>query len=87
MIRPDLQGRRNPATGVLPSLFDAVQTDHFQAGAIDEERNTIQIAHADEVSAVFDERDKLLAAQPRRACDRVISRTIFDAPTTLPAHL
>ena len=38
-----------------------VEPDHRQAGAVDEERNAVQVADADEVGAVLDERDELLA--------------------------
>ena len=38
-----------------------VEADHLQAGAVDEERNAVQIAHADEVGAVLDQRDEPLA--------------------------
>src|SRR6185369_8311529 len=44
----------------LPRFFDILQTNHLKSSAIDKEGNTFQIADADEVGAVFDERDKHL---------------------------
>src|SRR5688572_264924 len=41
------------------SLFDAVQADYFQPSAIDEERKTVNVTHADEVGAVLNHRDKI----------------------------
>ena len=37
-----------------------VQPDHLQPGPVDEERDAFQVAHADEVGAVLDQRDELL---------------------------
>src|SRR5689334_3182670 len=44
----------------VPGGFNILEPDHVQAGPIDEEGNTLDVADADEVSAVFDERDKHL---------------------------
>ena len=54
-------GKKNVATGVRRASSDAVEPDHLQAGAVDEERNAVQVADADEVGAVLDQRDELLA--------------------------
>src|SRR5688572_49066 len=43
------------------SLFYAVQTDYFQTSAIDEERKTVKVTHANEVGAVLNRRYKVCA--------------------------
>src|SRR5436190_197854 len=42
-------------------LFDAVEPHHLQSGSIDKEGNSVQIAHANEVSTVLNECDKLFS--------------------------
>src|SRR4029453_8556257 len=42
-------------------FVDVVEADHVQAGAVDEERHAVQVAHADEVGAALDQRDKFFA--------------------------
>ena len=44
----------------LPGCFDTFETDHVQSRAIDEEGNAFDVTDADEVCAVFDERDEHL---------------------------
>ena len=71
MIRGLILGeeeRRAPASARASSML--VEPDHLQAGAVDEERNAVQVAHADEVGAVLDQRDELLRGRPRPACGR-----------------
>ena len=77
-------GKKNDAYGYLASHLDVVETNHLQAGAIDEERNAFQIAHPDEVGAGLDKRDEASRGRLRLRLRSVMSRTIFDAPTTRP---
>ena len=49
--------------GRATRLVDVVEPDHFQSGAIDEERDARQVAHADEVRTALDERDEHLSVR------------------------
>ena len=54
-------GKKKIPHGRAARLVEVVEPDHLQPGAIDEERDAVQVAHADEVGAVLDQRDELLA--------------------------
>ena len=60
MIRGWSSGKKKSRTWTRARLFEAVQADHLQAGPVHEDRHGIQVADADEVGAVLDQRDELL---------------------------
>ena len=60
-------------------LVDALQADHLQPGAIDEERNAVEVADADEVGAVLDQRDEPLALGLEPRCARDVARDLRGA--------
>ena len=57
LIFREEERRHGHATG----LVEVVEADHLQSSAVDKKRNTVEVAHADEVGAALDEHDKLLA--------------------------
>ena len=57
LIFREEERREGRATG----LFEVVEPDHRQPSTVDEKRNALEVAHADEIGAALDERDKLLA--------------------------
>ena len=59
-LRGSSSGKKKSRDGDAASLFQAVQADHLQAGAVHEDRHGIHVADADEVRAVLDECHELL---------------------------
>jgi hypothetical protein len=45
----------------VAGLLDPSQPDHRQPGPVDKERDAFQVAHANEVGAVLDQRDEIQA--------------------------
>jgi hypothetical protein len=56
-------GEEERRHGLPAGLVQIGEPDHLQPGAVDEERNALEIAYADEVSAGLDQRDELLAVR------------------------